>query len=93
MRFLGSCIVSTFAALAISGSSAAQTAEDFYKSKTQIQMIVPNAPGGGYDSYARMLARHMPKYIPGKPAFVVVNMPGAGGITAANNLYNPAFTG
>jgi tripartite-type tricarboxylate transporter receptor subunit TctC len=78
------------AACIAGGPAFAQNAEDFYKSRSQLQMIVPNAPGGGYDSYARLLAKHMPKYIPGRPQFVVANMPGAGGITAANHLYNIA---
>ncbi len=80
-----------FAALLAAGASASgQTAEDFYKSKPQLTMIVPTAPGGGYDSYARLLARYMSKYIPGKPAIVASNMPGGGGIGAANFLYNVA---
>ena len=53
-------------------------------------MIVPTAPGGGYDSYARLLAKHMAKFIPGRPSIVAQNMPGGGGIGAANYLYNVA---
>ena len=64
-------------------------AQSFYKGKT-IKMIVRSAPGGGYDFYGRLLARHMPKHIPGKPDMIVVNMPGAGGIVAANYLMNRA---
>ncbi len=47
-------------------------------------------PGGGYDGYARLLARHLGKFIPGNPTILVQNMPGAGGIVAANYLYNVA---
>jgi len=76
-----------FAALALWGMADAPSAaaQSYYKSKT-IKMIVRSAPGGGYDFYGRLLARHMPNHIPGKPDMIVVNMPGAGGIVAANYL-------
>lgn len=64
-------------------------AKSFYEGKT-IKMIVRSAPGGGYDFYGRLLARHMPKFIPGKPNMIVVNMPGAGGIVAANYMMGRA---
>ncbi len=64
-------------------------AQDFYSGKT-VKIIVGSSAGGGYDSYARLLSRHMGKYIPGQPTIVVVNMPGADGIIAANHLYNLA---
>jgi tripartite-type tricarboxylate transporter receptor subunit TctC len=67
----------------------AQEAEDFYKGKA-IDLIVASTPGGGYDAMARVYARHLPRYIPGAPSVVVRNMPGAGGIVAANYLYNAA---
>ena len=73
-----------------SGGAFGQSAEDFYRSKQQLTMIVPTAPGGGYDSYARLLARYMSRYIPGKPSIAASNMPGGGGIGAANYLYNVA---
>src|SRR5882672_6611462 len=65
------------------------TAQEFYRGKT-ISLIVGNAPGGGYDHYARLLARHMPRYIPGEPNAVVKNMPGAGGMVFSNYLYSQA---
>lgn len=65
------------------------SAQSYYKGKT-IKMIVRSAPGGGYDFYGRLLARHMPRHIPGNPNMVVINMPGAGGIVAANYLANRA---
>ena len=68
------------------GTAAAQ---DFYSGK-QVRLIVSSASGGGYDSYARLLQRHMPKHIPGKPTIVVMNMPGAGGLIAANHVANIA---
>lgn len=66
---------------------AAQTEEAFWRGKT-VTVIAPTATGGGYDAYTRLLARHMGKHIPGKPTLVVQNMPGAGGMVAANHVYN-----
>jgi tripartite-type tricarboxylate transporter receptor subunit TctC len=62
---------------------------DFYAGK-QVEVIVGSGPGGGYDTYGRLLARHLAKYLPGNPTVVVQNMPGAGGLRAANFLYNVA---
>jgi tripartite-type tricarboxylate transporter receptor subunit TctC len=62
---------------------------DFYKGK-QINIIVGYGPGGGNDVYARLLGRHIGKYIPGNPNVVVQNMPGAGSLRAVNYLYNVA---
>jgi tripartite-type tricarboxylate transporter receptor subunit TctC len=76
--------------LALCASAQAQdTAADFYKGK-QIRIIAASGPGGGYDLYARYLARHLPRHIPGNPTVIVQNMPGAGGITSANYVYNRA---
>ena len=61
--------------------------QPFYKGR-QIVMLIASGAGGGYDSYARTLARYMPKYIPGNPVIIPKNLPGAGGLIAANNLYN-----
>ena len=60
--------------------------ESFFKGKT-MRIIVGGPPGGGFDTYARMIARVMPKYIPGAPAIIVDNMPGAGMMIAANHVY------
>jgi tripartite-type tricarboxylate transporter receptor subunit TctC len=62
---------------------------EFYNGKT-IRLIVGYAPGGGYDFYARTIARHMGKHIAGNPTFVVENMPGAGSLVSANHLYKIA---
>lgn len=62
---------------------------EFYKEKT-ITIFVGQPPGGGYDTYARLLARHMGKYIPGNPRFIVKNMPGASGEQAAGYVANVA---
>jgi tripartite-type tricarboxylate transporter receptor subunit TctC len=67
------------------GASAA----DFYDGKT-LRFVVGSAPGGGYDTYTRMIARHIGRHIPGNPATVVENMDGAGGLIAANYLYKRA---
>jgi tripartite-type tricarboxylate transporter receptor subunit TctC len=64
-------------------------AQDFYKDKT-VKIVVSSTSGGGYDQYARMMARHMPKYLPGNPTMLVINMPGASGVIAANHLFNVA---
>ena len=71
-------------------TALADPVADFYTKNNQIRLIVSSDAGGGYDNYARLLARHMGKHIPGNPTFVVQNMPGAGGIIAANFLYNAA---
>lgn len=64
-------------------------AESFYKGKT-IELAIGGSPGGGYDTYGRTVARHMAKYIPGKPTIVPKNRPGAGSRKAAAWLYNVA---
>jgi tripartite-type tricarboxylate transporter receptor subunit TctC len=61
----------------------------FYSGKT-IRIIVGFTAGGGYDQYSRLIARHLSKYIPGNPAVIVDNMPGAGSIIAANHVFNAA---
>lgn len=67
-------------------ASAAAAADDFYRGKT-IRVIVGFSAGGGFDQYARTIARHMPKHIPGNPSMIVDNMTGAGSRLAANFLY------
>jgi len=64
-------------------------AQSYYEGKT-VRIVVGLAPGGGFDTYARVIGRHIGKHIPGNPTVVVRNMPGAGGIVAANHLYNAA---
>jgi tripartite-type tricarboxylate transporter receptor subunit TctC len=67
----------------------AQSPAEFYKGKT-IELAIGLSVGGGYDAYARMLARAMGKYIPGNPTIVPRNMEGAGSMRLANYLYNAA---
>lgn len=73
----------------IFGFYPALAADDDFKGK-QINFVVSSATGGGYDAIARMIGRHWPRYLRGEPSVVVQNMPGAGGIRAANWLYNVA---
>lgn len=68
---------------------AATAQEPFYKGKT-IRIVVGFTAGGGFDTYSRTIARHMGKHIPGHPAFIVENMPGAGSLISANHLYKIA---
>src|SRR5215510_13695874 len=74
------------AAAAIGLASTAQ-AQEFLKDKT-LTFIVGYSPGGTYDQYTRLIARHINKHVSGNPTRIVENMPGAGGIIAANHLYN-----
>src|SRR6266852_577832 len=84
------CLVraALLAALILPGAAAAGAA-DFYAGKS-IQLLVGFSSGGGYDIYARTLARHMSRHIPGKPRLIPQNMPGAGSLRAVNYLYNVA---
>jgi tripartite-type tricarboxylate transporter receptor subunit TctC len=70
-------------------SASGQTPDEFYSGKT-IEIGVSSTAGGGYDTHARLLARHMPRYIPGHPAMVVKNVDGASGLRLANMLFNTA---
>ena len=78
-------------ALALLGATAAraQGVEAFYRGKT-INVLVPADPGGSYDLYARMLARFLPRFLPGAPSINVQNMPGAGGLRPLNYVYSVA---
>lgn len=79
------CAAALLAATAPIAASADPVA-DFYKGRT-ISIVVGHQVGTGFDIYARVLARHMPRHIPGEPNMIVQNMLGASGITAANWLY------
>ncbi|MFM1815451.1 MAG: hypothetical protein RLZ98_2146 [Pseudomonadota bacterium] len=71
------------------GTAAAQTVEQFYKGK-QLKFIIHSKAGGGYDMWVRLFGPYIAKYLPGEPTFVPNNMPGGGGILAANYMYNNA---
>ena len=69
--------------------ATAQTPAEFYKGK-QIKFVVGTASGQDYDLWARLIGRHIVRHIPGEPALIVENMPGAGHIVATNHLFNVA---
>lgn len=71
------------------GDASAQSVEEFYKGKS-VDLIISSGVGGGNDAYSRMMARYIQHHLPGNPTIVPRNMPGAGGIQAANFLYNMA---
>jgi tripartite-type tricarboxylate transporter receptor subunit TctC len=81
-------VVLAFMALANTPVQA-QSVEDFYRGK-RLTLTVGYGPGGGYDVFARLLARHLGRFLPGNPAVIVQNMPGAGSLIAANYLYTIA---
>jgi tripartite-type tricarboxylate transporter receptor subunit TctC len=79
----------TIALMLRATTADAASADDFYKGKT-IRIVVGFSAGGGFDTYARAIARHMSKHISGQPAVVVENMTGAGSLIAANHVYKVA---
>jgi len=91
-RLLPQLLVTLSAALDLLPASPALAQDavaQFYQGK-QIRLVIGSSAGGGYDTYARLIARHMPKYIPGNPTIVPANMPGAASNTAAAHIYNAA---
>jgi tripartite-type tricarboxylate transporter receptor subunit TctC len=89
-RIATSAVVSFIVLLATAASASAQAASDFYAAKPSMRLIVSSTPGGGYDLFGRLVARYITRHLPGKPQMVVQNMPGGGGVTATNYLYNIA---
>lgn len=85
LGIIGGCA----ALLAAAGPCLADPVEDFYRGRT-MKFVVGSNSGGSYDSYSRLLATFLPKYIPGKPTIVVENMPGASGTKSANYLADVA---
>jgi tripartite-type tricarboxylate transporter receptor subunit TctC len=86
----GLCRLGVLAACAaMAGAAAADTVSDFFSGKT-VSLIVGFPPGGGYDTYIRLLARHYGAYLGGHPSMVPANMPGAGSLVAASYLYAKA---
>jgi tripartite-type tricarboxylate transporter receptor subunit TctC len=82
-------IVTAISILACDKPARSDEVEDFYKGKV-VNVVIAFSAGGGYDLYARLLARHMGKYIPGNPTLVPQNMPGAGTLKAAQYIYSVA---
>jgi tripartite-type tricarboxylate transporter receptor subunit TctC len=89
MRWLSPLVLTASIAGALVGSAAAQSVEEFYRGKT-INMVISSGEGGTNDAYARLIADQLGKHIPGNPTIVPRNMPGAGGLKAANYIYEIA---
>ena len=85
-RTINWIIALTFAAT-VAALPTSSKAQEFYKDKT-LTIVVGYSPGGSFDLYARVIARYIGRYLPGNPTRVVENMTGAGGLIAANHLYN-----
>src|SRR4051794_20635632 len=84
-----SCLPFLACLLGFAGGARADAIEEFYRGRS-MTLVVSSGVGGGYDTYGRMLARHITRHIPGQPHIVVQNMPGAGSLTALNYLFNVA---
>ncbi len=82
----GACLAMGLAAI---GPARSDPIADFYHGK-QISLVMGTTPGGGYDVYGRLVARYLGNHIPGHPDIIPKDMPGAGGLTMANYLYNQA---
>jgi tripartite-type tricarboxylate transporter receptor subunit TctC len=93
LRFTPGLVAALMAAMPLLVASppaqAQQSVEDFYKGK-RLDLVIGYAPGGGYDLVARLVARHLGNFIPGKPSIVPRNLPGAGSRTAVAFLYSVA---
>jgi tripartite-type tricarboxylate transporter receptor subunit TctC len=88
-RWPTAAIIPSFVLALNAGPARAQSVADFYKGRN-LTFISSSGTGGGYDVYSRVLARFIGRYVPGRPHIVVENMPGAGGITEINYMYNAA---
>jgi tripartite-type tricarboxylate transporter receptor subunit TctC len=83
------CALALWGTLTWLSAAQADPVEDFYKGKT-ISVITSTGVGGPFDLTARALAKHMPRYLPGRPAMIVKNMPGGGHVLATNYMYTQA---
>ncbi len=83
------CRLAVFACLAVTPARAQHAVADFFRGK-QVDIVVGSSAGGGYDTYARLLSRHLGEHIPGNPEVVVQNMPGAGSNKATGYIYSVA---
>ena len=84
-KYIPTVVVLLLVSLNVSGAGAAP----YYEGKT-IKLVVGYKPGGGYDRMARLVAKYLPNYLPGKPAVIIENMEGAASVIAANYVYNIA---
>jgi tripartite-type tricarboxylate transporter receptor subunit TctC len=89
MKKLTTSIFAVAAMMAFASGAQAQSVADFYKGKT-VTIYIAFSPGGTYDLFGRMVARHIGKHIPGNPTVIGSNMPGAGGLTATNFMFRSA---
>lgn len=89
VRAFSKYITALLVGACFSAPALADDVADFYKGKV-ITVVISSSAGGGYDTLARTIARHLGDHIPGNPTLIVQNMPGAGGIVATNYLYNIA---
>jgi tripartite-type tricarboxylate transporter receptor subunit TctC len=83
------CRLAALCIALLATTARAEEVADFYRGRS-LTLIIGYSAGGGYDAYARVLARHMGKHIPGHPTIIAQNMPGAGSLRSANFLYNVA---
>lgn len=86
---MGGAGVACVALVAATSSTAAQTPAEFYKGKN-VNVVIGYSAGGGFDAYARLLARHIGKHIPGNPTIVAQNMPGAASLKAVEHMVQVA---
>jgi tripartite-type tricarboxylate transporter receptor subunit TctC len=89
LRIKAGALLASSALLALTQSATADDVENFYHGRT-LTILISYTAGGGYDLYARVLARYLGRHIPGHPNVVPENMPGAGGLRASNYLYSVA---
>ena len=83
------CCVSLLLGIVLISNNVRAAAPEYFKGKT-IRLMVGNSVGGAMDDWARFVAHYLGKQIPGTPAIIIQNMPGAAGIIAANYVYNIA---
>src|SRR4051812_28234627 len=83
------CALSLAGLLLAPAAARADALSDFYRGRT-INIVIGFGAGGGYDIYARLVAQHLGRHLPGNPSFVAQNMAGAGGRLAAEYVYNVA---
>lgn len=83
-------IYGLLAILSANAMARAESAAEFFQAHNKITLGVPAGAGGTYDAYTRLLARHLPRFLPGAPSIVIQNVPAAGGIVLTNQLYSTA---
>ena len=88
-RWLRLAAIASLAACSLGGVAVADPVADFYHGRT-VTLVVGSDAGGAYDVYARLLARHITRYIPGSPTIIIQNMAGAGSVIATNHVYSVA---